>query len=190
MTKLIQLTFTLLAFLCFSVISTKAQKKEKIRIVLIGTLHLTPSKEDVYKNKSIDLHTPKKQLEIQQVVNKIVSFNPNQICLEYPIEYQFEMDSIYNAYKLGQYELKDNERDLFGIQSSKKLGLKNLTCINYSFGKFDFDTVVNVAKQNNQQIYLDNINKIATDFLKKADLNLANLTLSDFFSLYKFKGTT
>ena len=92
----------------------------------------------------------------QEVVNKIAAFRPNQICLEYPIENQLEMDRIYHAYKVGQYALRDNERDLFGIQSAKKLGLKNLTCINYSFGKFDFDTVVNFAKQNNQQTYMDN----------------------------------
>ena len=53
------------------------------------------------------------------MVNKLVVFSPTKICLEYPIEDQLEMDSIYNAYKMGQYKLEDNERDLFGFQSIK-----------------------------------------------------------------------
>jgi len=174
------LTVAVSLVLLFAAPAIYAQKKAKIKIVLIGTLHLTPSKEDVYKNKSINLHTKQRQYEIQQVVNKIVSFHPNQVCLEYPIEDQFEMDSIYNAYKAGHYQLKDNERDLFGIQSAKKLGLAKLTCINYSFGNFAFDTIVRFAKENDQQIYLDSINRMATEFLKKADEKLTTLSLSDF----------
>ena len=157
-----------------------AQKKRPVKIVLIGTMHLTPSQTDVYKNKAIDLSSKQRQTEINGVVNKIAAFAPDQICLEYPREYQYKMDSIYKAYKQGLYTLKDNERDLFGIKAAKKLNLPRLTCINYSYGKFDYDTLLNFAKQNRQQAVMDSADIMARGFLKVADEKLATLTLSNF----------
>lgn len=166
--------------LCWTVtFATYAQKTQKVQIVLIGTVHLTPSTTDLYKNDAIDLHTPEKQKEIQEVVNKIVAFKPTQICLEYPMEKQRTMDSIFNAYQNGQYKLKDNERDLFGFQAVKKLGLKSPTCINYP-GKFDSDTVMNFAMANNQKEIVDGLKKAGTDFMAEINNKLAQLTLRNF----------
>ncbi len=166
--------------MCFLVSSTYAQQNRKIQIVLLGTFHLTPSDQDLYKNKKIDLHSPAKKQEIQEIVNRLAAFNPSQICLEYPMEDQLEMDSIYSAYKIGKYQLADNERDLFGFQAVKKLGLKSPTCINYSLGKFDADTVRNFAMQNSQKNIFDSFQTAAQDFLNEMDDNLEALTLRNF----------
>jgi Family of unknown function (DUF5694) len=165
---------------CFFIPEIYAQKNNRIQIILLGTFHLTPSSVDLYKNKKIDLHSAVKEKEIQEVVNKIVAFNPTQICLEYPMEYQQEMDSIYAAYKMGHYKLHDNERDLFGFQAVKKLGIQSPTCINYSFGKFDADTVNNFALQNGQKDILDTLQKLSVSFINEIDSNLSKLSLCNF----------
>ncbi len=175
-----QILFSIL-FLTFCTLSNiYAQKKDKIQIVLLGTFHLTPSTSDVYKNKKVDLNTPTKQKEIQEIVSKLVAFNPSQICLEYPMEYQLEMDSIYNAYKMGRYKLRDNERDLFGFQAVKKLGINTPTCINYSFGKFNADTVNNFALKNNQTNILELLQNAGSSFTSEIDSNLTKLSLRNF----------
>lgn len=175
-----QILFSIL-FLTFCTLSNiYAQKKDKIQIVLLGTFHLTPSTSDVYKNKKVDLNTPTKQKEIQEIVSKLVAFNPSQICLEYPMEYQLEMDSIYNAYKMGRYKLRDNERDLFGFQAVKKLGINTPTCINYSFGKFNADTVNNFALKNNQTNILELLQNAGSSFINEIDSNLTKVSLRDF----------
>jgi len=169
-----------LLMFCFGIFEGLGQKSNKIQIVLVGTFHLTPSTSDMYKNVAIDLHSPKREREIQEVVSKLVAFNPNQICLEYPMQDQLKMDSIYKAYLAGDYKLRDNERDLFGFQAVKKLGLKSPTCINYSFGKFDADTVIRFAANNNQQGFMDELNKAGANFMKEADNNLVRLSLLNF----------
>lgn len=174
----IVLSITIL--ICFSIKTTFAQKNGKIQIVLLGTFHLTPSKADVYKNKKIDLNTEVKKKEIQEVVNKLVAFSPNQICIEYPMEDQLEMDSIFNAYKKGSYKLRDNEKDLFAFQAVNKLGLQSPTCINYSFGKFEPDTVGNFAVQNDQKNILEALQKEGSIFTSEVDSNLSKLSLKDF----------
>ncbi len=172
--------FIMSALLYLGQFSVLAQQQAKVKIVLIGTMHLTPSTSDLYKNKKIDLHTAAKQNEIREVVNKLAAFKPDQICLEYPMEYQWEMDSIYAAYKAKKYALRDNERDLFGMQAVNKLGLTTPTCINYSSGRFDFDTVQNFAKANGQNNILDAFNKRAAAFMEDADRKLTELTLTQF----------
>ena len=175
-----KILYCVLFLSCFILSKVNAQKKEKIQIVLLGTFHLTPSADDLYKNKKVDLNTLKKQKEIQEVVSKIIAFNPSQICLEYPMEYQFEMDSIYKAYKMGNYKLRDNERDLFGFQAVKKLGINTPTCINYSFGKFEADTVSNFALKNNQKNILELLQKAGSNFTEDFDNNLTKLSLRNF----------
>lgn len=163
----------------FFLISEIYAQNDKIQIVLLGTVHLTPSTSDIYKNKKADLNSTLKQNEIQEVVNKLVAFNPNQICLEYPLENQLEMDSIYNAYKVGRYKLRDNERDLFGFQAVKKLGLKSPTCINY-YGRFNADTVNNFGSQNGQKKVLELLQKEGNNFIDKINYNLTKMSLRNF----------
>lgn len=172
--------FALTLIVCLSLpFKLCAQTKEKVKIVLLGTVHLTPSAVDVYKNKAIDLHTEKKQNEIREIVNKIAAFNPDQICLEYPMENQSKMDSIYSAFKSGNYTLKDNERDLLGIQTAKILGLKTLTCINY-YGKFNVTPVTEFASAHGQNNVMKEFDEMARDFVKEIDYRLSEVSLKDF----------
>lgn len=98
MKKRVLITTYLLLYL----FNSNAQNR-KIEIVLVGTVHLTPSTSDIYKNKKIDLKSDKRKAEIREVVQKIVNFKPDQICVEYMIEDQKEYDSIFNAYRNGDY---------------------------------------------------------------------------------------
>src|SRR5258708_1540856 len=68
--------------------------KNKIRIALVGTVHFTPSAVDAYKNAALDVMGERRQSEIQQVISKFISFRPDQICIEYPISGQKQMDSV------------------------------------------------------------------------------------------------
>ncbi|MBY0477171.1 MAG: hypothetical protein K2Q24_05970 [Chitinophagaceae bacterium] len=178
--RITHILFCILFLTCLALADIHAQKKDKVQIVLLGTFHLTPSTSDLYKNKKIDLHTISKQKEIQEVVNKLAAFNPQQICLEYPMEDQIEMDSIYNAYFMGRYKLRDNERDLFGFQAVKKSGIKTPTCINYSYGHFNADTVSNFALQNNQTNILERLQQAGSSFTQEIDSNLTKLSLRNF----------
>ncbi len=173
------LSILIMATLCPAAL-LHAQPKQKIQIVLVGTVHLTPSTVDVYKNKKIDLSSKEKQKEIAEVVNKLAAFKPDKICLEYPMEDQLEMDSIYSAYLKGIYKLADNERDLFGFQTVKKLGLLTPTCINYSMGLFNADTVNNFAMKNDQEEMLEKLKIEAGRFINELDSNLSGMSLREF----------
>lgn len=161
---------------------------EKTKIVLIGTMHFEPSSVDMYKNKALDILSEKKQEEINEVVEKIANLNPDQICVEYPALKQLKMDSLYQEYSKGKYQLDKSEIDQLGMRSAKHSNLKKLTCINY-YGNFDKDTVMNFAMENNQASVVEEIGNWGNSFITEINEKLEKETINNFLIYLNSKKT-
>jgi hypothetical protein len=74
-------------------------------------LILPPSPTKVYKSKDFDAESTKGRKEILEVVNKLVAYKPNRICVEKEPEYQPKLDSTYKMYLTGNYKLQSSEVD-------------------------------------------------------------------------------
>lgn len=133
----------------------------KIKVLLLGSIHFTPSTQDVYKNKTVDVQDEKRQVQIKQMLTQLSRFSPNQICIEVPTQNQSKVDSQYHRYLNGQYKLGTHEVDQIAYPLAKQLGLPTLTCINYK-GAFDPDPVNEYAKANNQEDILASLEKFAS----------------------------
>ena len=171
--------FLITSLLTLSVITHGQNMSHKVKIALLGTMHFTPSKQDAYKNEEVSWDE-RKQKELNEVIERIVLYNPDQICIERPLEKQTQIDSLYNAYLDGRYKLKENEIDLIGYQTAKKLNLKRLTCINY-LGEFNAEPVMAYARQNNQERNLDELDRYAKKFVGEVNEKQKNQSLRDFF---------
>ena len=168
----------LIAILCLFSTITFAQAQQKIKIVLVGSLHFTPSSSDVYKNNAVNINSAKRQAEVAEVISKLAAFKPNQICIEWPYTEQLEMDSIYTAFLKGNYKLKDNERDQLAMNLGKKLQLKNLTAVN-RYGNFDNDTVINYAIKKNQQAITEQLAIVGKSVMAEFNNKLATLSIKE-----------
>lgn len=155
------------------------QGPQKVKIVLLGTMHFSPSESDMYKSEELAVGGKKRQKEILEVVNKITAFSPDQICIEYPANAQHEADSLYQAYLNGKYSLEDDEIDQLGFRSAEGLKLDHLTCINFS-GEFDSDPMVNFAQENGQVNLLEEMNAFGQQFVEDVNSTLANESIIDF----------
>ncbi|MCH7411497.1 DUF5694 domain-containing protein [Belliella sp. DSM 111904] len=158
--------FTLLFLLVVSTATFAQQNPEKkIKIALLGSLHFTTSTQDMYSNEAMQLSSQKLQ-EIDEVVNKLAAFNPDQICIEVEVKNQEKTNLQYQQYLKGEYELELNEIDLLGFQAAKKISLENLTCVNYK-GEFNTDPVFEAAKKYGQTQILEELNTFATAFIEE-----------------------
>ncbi len=173
--------FYILVSTVFFVTFLNAQKlkQKKIKIVLMGTLHFEPSETDVFKNNALSIYSTQKQKEIEEVVGKISSFKPSQICVEYPITKQKELDSLYNEYYNDRFKLTKNEIHQLGFKASKKANLSRVTAINY-YGDFDFEKVVHYAKNNKQENIVSNFNQYGKTFMDVINDELETSTIKDF----------
>lgn len=118
--------------------------KSKIQIVLLGTFHFNQSLDSNSRLHS-HLFTPKRQAEIQDIVNSLASFKPTKIFVEQEPDRQAFWDSIYADLKNDKEpvttKVKANEVTQLGLKTAKVLQLKNVFCVDFqpeNYGEKDY----------------------------------------------------
>ena len=92
----------------------------EIKVLLVGTSHWGNYQKadlDVAQADEIDILSDKYQQELDEIVSKIVAFNPTKIFVERTVGYQSKLDSVYNLYKTSDWGNKSrNENSTTGFQ--------------------------------------------------------------------------
>ena len=83
----------------------------KPTIMILGSEHLANPGMDSFNKKMDDVLAPKRQREIEQLVEQLKAFNPTKIALEIDFSRNAEINAVYQGYLEGTYELKRNEGD-------------------------------------------------------------------------------
>ncbi|OUJ70864.1 DUF5694 domain-containing protein [Hymenobacter crusticola] len=175
------LTTWLVALLILTAAAQTPAPKPRTKIVLLGTMHFTPSTTDMYKNAAVDLTSAQRQPQVRAVVEKLAAFHPDQICIEWSMLRQGKLDSVFQAYQQGRYTLKSNEIDQLGLPTAQQLRLPHLTAVNYR-GRFDADKAIEFAKQHHQGDLLTNLDTYSNRFMAEANEKMAKLPLKDFLT--------
>jgi hypothetical protein len=162
----------------------KYTESKKIKIVLLGTEHFTPSTKDIYKNEPFDLKQGDKFNELQDVINLLSAFMPSQICIEVNDDAQSKIDQQFSQFLQHTYIQQHNEIDLIAYPVAQKIGLKSLTCVNHE-GNFDDDEMITFARNNAQEtvltdlkhyveLYIDDLQTYRQTHSLKQQLNYLN----------------
>ena len=121
-------------------------KISKTPLLLLGTYHMSNPGADQFNLQSDDVLSPKRQAEIEEVVDKLAAFRPTKIALEIP----FGDTAIlrrYQAFLNGNLELRRGEHEQIGFRLAKKLGHSTVFPIDMRMG-LDFDTLQSVVAAN------------------------------------------
>ena len=153
----------------------------RVKVLLIGTLHLTPSSSDAYKNAALDLTSASRQPQVQAVVNKLTAFGPTRYCVEWPAKQQGRLDSLYQAYLHGHYQLQSDEIDQFAFRTAQQLALPGLQAVNYR-GEFESDKVMTYAAQHQQQGTMMAMDRFVKQYLADLDEKGRTQSVSSFLS--------
>lgn len=92
------------------------------KALLVGSFHFGYPNRDAHRtdsSKMVDVLSPQRQKEIQQLADVIASFKPTRIYIESRNQHYY--DSIYQAYRAGNYTLRRNEIDQLGFRIAKML---------------------------------------------------------------------
>ena len=96
---------------------------EKVDILPLGTFHFKDAGLDSYKPQhDIDVLSPQRQDEIDDILSRLERFAPTKIALEVKWDQQQVLDSLYDAYLNGEFELKSSEKYQLGFKLAKRLG--------------------------------------------------------------------
>lgn len=92
-------------------------------LFILGTFHFKDAGLDGYKPQHhIDIKSDKRQKELKEILDIIEKFKPTKIAVEAKKYNQRIIDSLYQAYLAGEYELKSNEIFQVGFRMGKILG--------------------------------------------------------------------
>lgn len=124
------LLFTSIMLLLNMIANGQSAKKE---VLTLGTFHFAFHNRDVKKvdqKDQIDVLEAQYQNEIDKIVAQISKFKPTIIAIEVDPSQQTKIDSLYNCYLNGTYQLNREEYQQIGFRLAKKLQLKKLFCVN------------------------------------------------------------
>jgi len=130
----------------------------KIKVYLVGTFHFNASDGDVIKGTKVDMSTPDKQRELDELVSKLQKTQADKVFVEWMPDRQRFVDSTYALYRKGQREVgsqrqNNNEVVQVGYRLAKQLNRPKVYCADAD-GVFDYGAAQASAKQHGQEAIL------------------------------------
>ena len=135
--------------------------KPKPQVLLLGVFHFAGEQMDVNTTPPelrVDMLSPERQQQIEQLVIKLAAFKPTKIAIEVPPQREAFYDSLYNDYRAGKpltgkYPLKADETIQLSFRLAKLLKLVKLYPIDAQSFRFKLsasDSVLTFEKYKDQ----------------------------------------
>ena len=104
--------------------------RQPAKVLMLGTFHFAYPNNDAHKTDStnfIDVLSDKRQKELRELAEVIARFKPTRVYIE--SRNQRFHDSLYNAYRKGQYEPDRNEIYQIGYRVAGMMGMDKIYCV-------------------------------------------------------------
>ncbi|WP_053368063.1 DUF5694 domain-containing protein [Bacillus sp. FJAT-27245] len=122
-------------------------QQSKPTVLVLGTFHMSEHKE---------LFSEKRQAEIEEVVEKVIAFQPTKIAVEMTAEKNELLNQQYQLFKLGQFTLELNEIDQIGFRAASKLGHEQLYAVDWmGKSRMGYGEVEQWLKENQPDLHSD-----------------------------------
>jgi hypothetical protein len=106
----------------------KSSPASKPQIMVLAVFHLV-SRKDVFTQKQGDTLTPKRQREIERVVERLRAFHPTKIAVEHGDD--GKLSERYQQYLSDKYVLTADETDQYAFRLGKEIGLSRIDSVYY-----------------------------------------------------------
>ena len=119
---------------------------ERIEVLLLGSYHMANPGADLFNVEADDVLLPKRQQEIEDVVERLAAFRPTRVAIE--AEWGDTTDpALYRAYRSGRHELSRSESQQIGFRLARRMDLPEIDGIDMT-GDFPFGPVQELAQSD------------------------------------------
>ncbi|GEM_PF-1959348 len=130
----------------------------KIKVYIVGTFHFNASDSDVIKGTKVDMSTPARQQQLEELVGKLQKTQADKVFVEWGLDRQRFVDSTYALYRQGQREIgtqrqNNNEVVQLGYRLANKLNRSKVYCADAD-GEFNYPAAQQYAKAHGQEAVL------------------------------------
>ena len=174
----------LLALACSSVSPLHAQQARstpaspaRAQVLVLGTYHMGGS-SDYIQTSTDDVLSPRRQREIEALVNALAAFRPTKIMVEAPLARDSALNARFRRYLAGQDTLRRNEIDQIGFRLAKRLGHGRVYAIDYTQDE-DIGRVVGWAAQHGDTGFVNGVQRFGARLQAQSD-SLRVLTITEY----------
>lgn len=128
-----------------------ARADEPVRVMIVGTVHLSNTNLDALNVAVDDVFAEKRQAELAEVDAALARFAPTAVALEWPAETVAER---FPQYLAGTLEPSRNEVVQIGFRLARTAGVDRVHGIDVE-GDFPFDPVIAYAQAHGQTPIID-----------------------------------
>ena len=157
---------------------TRAQKLEpataRPEVLVLGVYHMANPGRDLFNMQADDVLAPKRQTEIEQLMEVLKRFQPTKIAIE--ADMYGKRPQEYTDYLAGKHTLSRNENDQIGYRLAKEMGHKAIYPVDAD-GDFPWKRVMNYAKGSGRGNELEAIMNEIGAMVKAQDQYLATHTV-------------
>jgi uncharacterized protein DUF5694 len=101
-------------------------------LLIVGAPHFDNPGLDTVNVRVPDVLSPERKREIEAIVERLASFRPTRVAVEWPADGQARLDRRYADYRAGRYALTADERDQIGLRLAARLGLARVDAVDWS----------------------------------------------------------
>lgn len=99
--------------------------ENQIPLLLLGSYHMSNPGMDMFNLEADDVSTPKRQAEIQAIVDRLALWRPTKVAVEAPYG-DSTIQARYQAYLRGELQMRNSEKEQIGFRLAKQLGHKKI----------------------------------------------------------------
>ena len=152
-----------------------ARPAARAEVLVLGVYHMANPGKDIFNPKADDALAPKRQAEIDQLIQVLKEFNPTKIAVEGD-PWDDRLASRYADYLAGKHELSRNETEQIGYRLAKELAHKTVYPVDADV-EFPYQRIVDYAKASGRSKELEAINVEIGAMVKAQDQYLASHTV-------------
>ena len=112
-----------------------AQTTKKPTIMVLGSALLANWGGNVYNTKMDDVLDPKRQDELQELIDQLARFKPTKVAVAADTRSEAEFQLEYDAYLKDDFQLQRHEIHQIGFRLAKQMGHSKIYCVGYSWSK-------------------------------------------------------
>jgi hypothetical protein len=106
-------------------------RPDEVQVMLLGTYHFANPGADAVKHDIDDVLAPKRQREIEDLVERLARWAPDQIAVEWPFSFSDSTQARYQRYRAGTLAPSRNEVVQIGFRLAARLGHPAVHPIDY-----------------------------------------------------------
>lgn len=110
----------------------KPKPKPKPALMIVGMPHLDNPARDIANTKVEDMLSPRRQRDIETLVDRLAAFRPTHVAVEWETGDQAKLDQRYADYRAGRLKLTSDETDQIGLRLAAKLGLPRVDAVDWN----------------------------------------------------------